>query len=445
MKAIKQITAILLLLVGLLVVSSAALATISEDQFDVEVNDEELTEGGDYFYVERGEELEIEVKFKYDFNPGDPDYENLDDLKIKVWLGGYEYDDVEDVTDMFDYTTADMLMKKTLHITLPDDMDASEDYYLHVELYNHDYVSQHKYNLKVEEVRHKLDIQDVILRPSTVTAGNALFATVRVENMGDKKEEDIRVSVSIPDLGVSARVYIDELVTEDDDDDETSESSEEMKLTIPEDAATGDYNVEVTLTYDRGHKTVTQTETIHVKAGEEATGEVPETLISVDGTSKEAVAGIETAFKVMVANLGDDAAVYSVEVAGTDLWATARVEPAMITLTPDSTGEMYVYIKPKTDAESGKHSFTFKVKSGSTIVAEKTLTTDVSGTTSTVTGATTTETNGETNFASLKNALVIGFGVLVVLLVILGLIIAFNKMNKDEDEELPTSEGQAYY
>ena len=451
MKAIKGITAIFLLIVGLLVVSSAALAAISETRFDVEVNDEELTEGGSPLYVERGEEIEIEVKFEYDF---DPATEDLDDLRVKAWLGGYEYeDDVEVVTDMFDYKTPGMLKKEKLTLQLPNDMDNSEEYFLHIELYNHDYVSQHKYNLKVEAERHRLDIQDIMLMPSTVTAGNALFATVRVENMGDNKEEDIRVTVRIPELGVSTRTYIDELVAEEDDEDdvETSESSEEMMLIIPEDAKTGDYTVEVVLDYNRGHDTIIEKELIHIKAGEvEEVEEVPKTIISVDSTSKEVIAGIESAFKVMVANLGEETAVYSIEVTGTDLWATARVEPGMVTLIPDSTGEMYVYVKPKTDAEEGQHSFTFKVKSGNQIVSEKTLTADVSGTTASTTTTTTEETtteetNGETNFASLKNALVIGFGVLVVLLVILGLIIAFNKMNKDEDEEIPTSEGQAYY
>ncbi|MBU4501138.1 MAG: hypothetical protein KKA79_00985 [Nanoarchaeota archaeon] len=439
MKAIKQITAILLLLVGLLVVSSAALATPTS--FEVEVNDEDLAEGGSSFYAERGGELEIEIKFEFD--------EIKDDLKIKTWLGGYEYEDVEDSTSMFDYPVANVLMKKVLNIELPNDMDASEEYFLHVELYNHDYVHQVKYKLQIEEQRHRLDIQDVILRPSTVTAGSAMFATVRVENMGDKKEENIKVTVSIPDLGVSARTYIDELVSEEDlnkydeDEIETSESSEEMRLTIPQDAAEGDYAVEVTLSYNRNKETVTHTETVHVKAADAtATATAPETLVSVDGTSKELAAGIESAFKIMVANLGDSSAVYSVEIAGTELWATARVEPAMVTLGPDSTGEMYVYVKPKEDAEAGTHSFTAKVKSGNTIVKETTLTADVTGS---ATSTTTAATAGETNFASLKNALVIGFGVLVVLLVILGLIIAFNKMNSNDDEEIPASEGQAYY
>ena len=440
MKAIKQVTTIFLLLIGLLVVSSAALA--DDTEFDkVKVDGTEMT-STNIVHVERGSTIDVEVWWTAGDNP-DVDREGL---KIKAWIGGYEYDDVEDTIDIPDMDPEDSI-KKTLTVELPEDMDAKEEYTIHVKLYNRkDIDFEEIYDLKISQEKHKLSIQDLILRPSTVTAGSALFATVRVENMGYRKEENIQVTVSLPDLGVSARTYIDELVPEEDDDQdvETSESSEEMKLTIPQDATTGDYTVEVIVSYNRGHDTLTETKMIHVIAGEEgASEEVPKTLISVDGTSKEIAAGAESVFKIMVANLGTETAVYSVDVTGADIWATTRVEPAMITLTPESTGEMYLYIKPKTEAEAaGKHSFTFKVKAGNTIIAEKTLAADVTGTSA---SSTTTTTDGQTNFASLKNALVIGFGVLVVLLVILGLIIAFNKMNKDEDEEIPASEGHAYY
>ena len=439
MKAIKQITTIFMLILGLLVINSAALA--SDTAFDnVKIDGTAMT-ATNTVYVERDSSIEVDVWYT-----ATTDHDNV---KIKTWIGGYEYDDVEDVTNMFD-AEAGVTYHKVLTLELPDDMDASKDYTVYVQLYNSNsvYIDE-DYDLRVQEKRHRLDISDLMLRPSTVTAGSSLFATVRVENMGDRKEENIKVTVSIPDLGVSARTWIDELEWEEADDGdgepEKAETSEEMKLTIPQDATEGDYTIEVSVSYNRGHESVQATETIHVKASkEETTEEAPKTLISVDGTSKDIVAGVETVFKIMVANLGEETSVYSVDVTGTDVWSTTRVEPAMITLTPESTGEMYLYIKPKTESEAaGKHSFTFKVKAGNTIVAEKTLAADVTGTTDDST--TTTTTNGQTNFASLKNALVIGFGVLVVLLVILGLIIAFNKMNKDEDEEIPTSEGQAYY
>ncbi len=445
MKAIKKITAILLLIIGLLVVGSAALA--SDTDFDkVKVEGVDMTDTNTV-YVERGNTIDVYVQWTAGTDP-DVDRE---DLKLNAWIDGYDYDDVEDTVVLTEMDPGDTV-SKTLHISLPEDMDARETYTLYVELSGDIDISK-KYNLKISPEKHKLAINDLILRPSTVAAGGILFATVRVENIGYEDEENIKVTVSIPDLGVSAKDYIDELVADDDEDDDDddgkiADSTPEMKLPIAPDAKPGVYNVKIIVTYEDGHETVEKTETVTVKAAEAATTEqVPATLVNIDSSSKEGAVGVELPFKIMVANLGGEATVYSVEVAGADLWATTRVEPVMMTLPPDNTGEIFVYVKPKTDIETGKHSFTAKVKSGNMIVAEKTLITDIIGTgttTTTTTGATTT--NGQTNFASLKNALVIGFGVLVVLLVILGLIIAFNKMSKDEDEEVPgNNEGQAYY
>ncbi len=60
-----------------------------------------------------------------------------------------------------------------------------------------------KYILRIKETRHLLAIRDIIVRPGTsVDSGRPLFVIVRVENMGANKEEDIRVNVAIPDLGI---------------------------------------------------------------------------------------------------------------------------------------------------------------------------------------------------------------------------------------------------
>ena len=67
---------------------------------------------------------------------------------------------------------------------------------------------------------HKLEIKDVIFSPEgDVDAGKAFLATVKVQNKGTKDEEDVKVKVAIPELGVSASAFIDEVEAEDEDDD----------------------------------------------------------------------------------------------------------------------------------------------------------------------------------------------------------------------------------
>ncbi|MFH1331766.1 MAG: hypothetical protein ABIH63_00585 [archaeon] len=431
---LKKMSAILVAILGILVLSTTAIASeLQLENFNVKVDD--IDAEGSIVYVERGQEIPVEVKFTA--------LDNYDNVRVKAWIGGYEYDDVKDTSGIFDIQEG-ITYKKTLKLVIPEDIDVKDDedtYSLRVEVYNDDYTNEESFELRIKEQRHRLAIQDIILRPgSTVQAGQALFATVRVENLGDKKEEDIRITVSIPDLGIAQRTYIDELTAheENNEDEESSMSSEEIYLRIPADAKTGFYTVNIDVEYSRGHEIVSATGKIYIQ-GTAAEAETPEeqtkTVVGTDATTKMVKQGDEVAYKVMIANMGSTPQIYSVEVSGEKLWGISRVDPAFAKIQNDATGEMYVYIKANDDATVGKQMFTVKVKAGDTIVDEKTLTADV-----------TAKEAPVTQVGSLRNALIIGFGVLVVLLIIIGLIVLFNRMSKEEEPgEIPSSEGQAYY
>ncbi len=436
---LKKMSAILVLVLGVLVLSTTAIAGELQlkDGLTVKIDDMEVNDG-DIINVERGQDVEVKVMFAPEF-----DYDNV---RVKAWIGGYEYDDVKDVSSIFDAEEG-VSYKKTLMLKIPEDIEIKDSdnerdtYEIMVEVYNDDDDYEESFILRIKEQRHRLAIQDVILRPgSTVQAGQALFATVRVENLGDKKEEDIRVSVSIPDLGIAQKTYIDELTAheEDNEDEESSMSSEEIYLRIPADAKTGFYNVKVDVEYSRGYEIVSATGKIYVQ-GTEAPEQGPtetKTVVGTDATTKTVKQGEEVAYKVMIANMGSAPQIYSVEVSGEKLWGSSRVDPAFAKIQNDATGEMYVYIKANADATVGKQMFTVKVKAGDTIVDEKTLTADITAKEAPIT----------TPVGSLKNALIIGFGVLVVLLIIIGLIVLFNRMSREEEPgEIPSSEGQAYY
>jgi len=59
----------------------------------------------------------------------------------------------------------------------------------------------------------------------------------------------VKVVVSIPDLGVSASDFIDELEAEGDDNDDQA-TTEEMFLRIPDNAETGEYTVRIEVYFD---------------------------------------------------------------------------------------------------------------------------------------------------------------------------------------------------
>ena len=443
LKLLGLVFVFLVALVGLSAVAQAADFEIDR----VSVDDVTIYEGGDAVYVERGQSSTIKVWIS-----GVGNHSSYD-TRVRAWVGGYEYDEVKAVSEIFEVEPG-VDYRKVLLLDMPDDMKASKDYTLHVEVYDDDNDVEKDYVLRVQETRHLLEVRDVIFRPGTsVEAGRPFFTTVRVENMGDNKEENIKVTVSIPELGVSARDYIDELAAnedsdsnEDNEDEEDSMSSDEIYLRVPETAETGDYQVKITVEYDRGHKTVTKTETLHVQGTED--DNVPadvKSIISVDSTAQELKPGEEASYKVMIANLAETKQLYAVEVLGTQLWADSRVEPGFITLQPDETGELYVTLKAHKDTKDGHKTFTLRVVAGEAVVKEINVGAEV------VDGS---------NFENWKLGLEIAFLVLVIVLVVLGLIIVFRKSgNNDDEDEVPpgddeeavgleeptAAEGQTYY
>ncbi|HII13678.1 MAG TPA: hypothetical protein HA360_01250, partial [Nanoarchaeota archaeon] len=139
----------------------------------------------------------------------------------------------------------------------------------------------------VSKVRHSLEIQDVLV-DSNVDAGDYTTATVRLENLGDKKEEDIKVTVSIPELGVEESTFLDEL-TNNELDNEDEESSGDVSLTfqIPADAESGDYEVQVSVSYNKGYDSLEEATSISVASANVAETEDSSVTVVVEETEEE--------------------------------------------------------------------------------------------------------------------------------------------------------------
>ena len=170
---------------------------------------------------------------------------------------------------------------ETLTIELPERM-TDGDYVLRIAVYD-DNDNEVRYNLPltISADKNKVIIKDVVFDPSgDVKAGRALLTTVRLKNMGEDTEDDVKVTVSIPELGISASDYIDEVKAKG------SVKSEELYMRVPECAKAGDYRVTVTVKYDDGKKKVSKDYTVTVIEGE-ACDESPPT----EEETEEEVAG----------------------------------------------------------------------------------------------------------------------------------------------------------
>lgn len=384
---------------------------------------------GDQLEVLRGEELDIRVKMSADI-----DEENIE---VRAEVLGYEYSDKEsdlyDRTHTFDLSAGDTTYKD-LSIKLPYKMD--KDYYdLRV------IVGTRKgdafealYPLHLKGVRNKLIIKDVIFNPEYgVEAGRALLTTVRIQNIGDKDQESVRVRVSIPELGLSASEYVNEIEGKDKDE---SVTSEELYIRIPECIEPKKYTVEVSLEYDEGYETTTEEYSILV------TGDVcaeeedvqKKTVITVGPESQSVERGATVTYPLIIENSGNTARTYVVSVDGADTWANVEVTPSnLVVLNKGESKQVFVSVTAKEDATLGEHMFVVSVSSGDKTLKQISLKGDV-------------KQGTETGMISLKRGLEIGVIILVVLLVILGLIIGFSKLRESEDEDVEEPEkGETYY
>jgi len=427
-----------LVLVGLV----GAMGVVNADSPDydvlyVEVNDYPVNLADNRVLdIERGENLDLTVVIEAanSINGG-----SLDDVRIKAEIEGYEYGDIEDRTSIFEVEEG-LTYYKRLSLAIPEDIDASETYTLRVEVSDKDNEEVWEFTLHVDEQRHKLNIYDIIVRPGTsVESGRPLFVDVRVENLGSKKENDIKVTAAIPELGVSDSRYIDELVPVEgcsafdcDDNEETSESSGDLFLRVPQSAKTGAYELVVEVSYDRGHEIIRAVTLVNIDGVASGNAGELNAIVSIDTTTRQIVQGEEVGYRIMVANLGNEQQVLTATVNGVESWATTRVTPGFLTLAPGQTGELLVYLKANDNIDAGQRAFTVSITSGNSVgVKTLNLNADVVA--------------GKNSFDVAKDVLIGVFIVLIVILIILAIVLVVKKLSTGNEPLEPASEGQSYY
>jgi len=404
---------------------------------DVEVNGmlADQNNNNNVIYVERGQRVPVEVFFKgtglCSANEDNPCY----DVRLRVYLGGYEFGVVEATSGIFQVLPG-VNDHKILYLEMPEDLEASELYTLNVELFDDDDSVRQKYYLRVEESRHDVNIYDVIFNPNgAVRAGEALFTTVRVENLGDNTEESVKVTVSVPELGIRTSEYVDLLVTEQEANTDGVSSSRrrsattnDLLLMVPESATAGSYEVVVTAEFNRGHDVAEKKYNLQVTSPRVVvTTPVESVRVNVASTSQALEAGKSATFAFAVSNMGQEPVTVTFDASGADGWGTLNVAPGSVTVAPNSVKDVAVTVFAN-DNTDGTKVVSVRAKVNGNVVSENALTLNVSK-----------HTGAET----VKKVLVAGFIVLLVILVILAIVLVVRKLTSD-DENGPV-EGQTYY
>ena len=416
-KSLKLLAVLLLLLVAA-VSTSVVKATVNDHTDDIKIYRVDVDEYDiDYetdagrigpFYA--GEKVHVKVYWKALLNDS-----SSFDAKISVELDDEEYE-----SDFFQVRKA---WEDTVSFVfeLPEDMDADE-YLLNIELEdengNKDYYDA--ISLDVVSQRNNVEIYDVNFPYGLeVKAGQTFLANVGVKNLGYENEEDVRVTLTIPELGLYQRTQYFDLYTEDNedvDDEKYYKLYKDLFVTVPATTVSGVYDVIVEVSFDDGDES--QEQVFSLVVGE---GVAPaDALISIDTEVQNFAQGNGAVYTIMFSEPN----AYTVEVEGVDVWGTARVDV--------NDDQAYVFVTSNEDAPAGDYQFSVKVMAGSTVVKEFDLTAGVD--------------SFQTSSSDIKEGLQIGFAVLLVILIILGIILAARKIGKSDDFEEPLmDEGETYY
>ena len=432
MKTMKWLTAVMVLLVAVLAMASVSAQIVSIDE--VKVNGDALSTIS-VLNLERGGSIDVKVIFTVLVDTIE------DNAELEVRLSGYEDGPIV-AYEFLDELNLGSTYVERVTLDLPEDMDQgpSEFYTLRVRVLpqSGDAVTiEHEFEIEAQE--HSVIIKDVVFAPGqTVEAGRALLTTVRLENLGDEDEDDgVKVQVAIPELGLQAVDYIDEV----DEDDQTT--SEELYVRIPSTVAAGDYDAVVTVWYDDLDEKVSQTYSIEVvnnaqaAVGPVAPQEPSKTVITVGPENQQVSAGQGGAvYPVTLTNAAGEAKTYVVNVDGFQAWGTARVDPSnVLVVAPGETKAAYIFVSAN-EGVAGQQPFTVEVTSNGESLRELVLMANVVSPAPGVEAA--------TGWESVKRGLEVGLFILVILVLILGLIIAVNKLKSNGAEEEDDAT-QTYY
>ena len=286
-----------------------------------------------------------------------------EDVNVKAWMGGYEYATIQDYTEMFDVEDG-VTYRKYLYLEIPSDLQVQDNTYtLYVEIYDDESTEMLTYDLYMEEPRHSVDIKEVLLSSTSVEPGDYLGVKVRLENLGENLEKDIRVTVSLE--GVSSTAYLEELGAKDSETDDEL-STETLYLVVPSDLS-GDYEVNVLVEYDNGYTTVEKSSWLRVEGN--STVYDSDAIISVSSVSGLQV-GQESEFRVQITNLDDESKEFSLFVYGMD-----EIDYTdSVSVSEGRTGELVFTINPE---QEGFQEVVVEVSSHDGLVEQRIFSVDV--------------------------------------------------------------------
>jgi len=377
----------------------------------IDVNGEQLN-NADTLQVLNGEKLSVKLRISA--------LANIDNARLKFELDGYEHSLISTSTDIISMVAGKTYIQN-LEIQLPSDMNTQKDYILRISGANDlTGVTYKEFKVFVDTQRHRVDILDLVMTPSTgVEAGQNVIANVRLKNMGQKIQESVKVTVAIPELGVSESNYVSNLNTL------TAITSNDVLLFVPENAAVKTYDVIVTLSYNDGYTESVNTYPLTVTKTKAV---VKKNLLVSFGSDVNLVSGKATTFPVVIANPNFDSKPISIAT-GSDSWADVVVTPSLAMVKGGESVTFTVSVTPKAGV-TAVNDLTLSVKEGSNLIEDIKVSTYTAP--------------APVSSTSFTNLILISL-LVIAIIVFLAIVIKISKKKNDYDEEEEYTSSKEYY
>lgn len=346
---------ILVSLVAIFALVVLTIASVSASSISTEVSGV----ARDDIAVFAGQTVPVRVVFDSDVNASD--------VRVKVWVSGEREYAVS--SDRF-AVVAGKTYSRLVSVEVPSNIDPTEGFVLEVSIEgrNVGVILNDTVALSAQRESYALEVLDAIM-DSEVKAGSSLPVDVVLKNVGGELSDDVFVKVRIPALGIEKKAYFGDLSAVDQADPDKEDAAERrITLSIPSNAPTGVYLVELEA-YNSDATAVT-TKKVSIVGG--ASGS---SLFVATANSKSFAVGEKAAYSLTLVNSGESVRVYEL-VAETP--ASLAVELSDETVVVPAGASKTVSLNAAASKE-GKYNFAVNIYSDNELVKKYNFVADVSG------------------------------------------------------------------
>lgn len=328
--------------------------------------------------------------------------EDLTDVKIKVYIE--EYDISESVTLRTDLDTGKS-KEARFSIKIPSSLDLddgeTEELDVVVRISAEDKTSyEQAFTLTVKKDSKSLNLLS-ISAPEQAIAGEVIAVDVVIKNDGYDRLDDTYVTASIPELGISEKVYFGDIAPDVDDtyDNIRDSLNKKIYITVPRTAPRGVYDLVV--------------EAKNSKTSSKAVGQISVTSamtgIVPSANAKTIGIGEEATFEVVLINPNDRMVVYSITPSESEGLIVEIAEP-VVAVDAESSKTVKIRVKATESAKEGTQLVSVNVNGeNGELIKQVSLTVNVEN----------SKATGSNTVMILTVVLAIIFVVLLVILIVL--------------------------